>query len=71
MDIFLRGWGPVANTASTVSAYPKDGTLVTLETSCEVLTWNYTFQAMIKVLKSNPKIEVENTLITLVIKISN
>lgn len=38
LEIFLRGCGPVANTASTVSAYPNDGTFVTLETSCDVLT---------------------------------
>lgn len=31
-------FGPVAKTASAVSAYPNDGTLVTLETSCEVFT---------------------------------
>lgn len=33
------GLGPVANTASAVSAYPNDGTLLTLETSCDVFTY--------------------------------
>lgn len=37
-DNLLRGWGPVANTASTVSAYPSEGTFDTLATSCEVFT---------------------------------
>lgn len=43
-EYFRKGCGPVANTASTVSAYPKDGTFDTLETFCDVFTWKITIR---------------------------
>lgn len=38
-EYFLKQGGPISNTFSTVSEYPRDGTLAFRHTSCDVLTF--------------------------------